>query len=104
MPSNNKTEQSVQELHNQSFDNDFKVNTVEPVVYNPVTGNLDRMVQPGQTLPTAGLNASMTVAEAVDGTVTTKTLTKTISGVAYVKTVAIDSSDDSVTISAWSAV
>lgn len=37
MPSNNKTEQSVQELHNQSFDNDFKVNSVEPVVYNPVT-------------------------------------------------------------------
>lgn len=50
MPSNNKTEQSVQELHNQSFDNDFKVNSVEPVVYNPVTGNLDRMLQP--TVPT----------------------------------------------------
>lgn len=50
MPSNNKTEQSVQELHNQSFDNDFKVNTVEPVVFNPATNNLDRMIQP--TVPT----------------------------------------------------
>lgn len=50
------------------------------------------------------LNPSITVTEVVDGTVTTKTITKTIGIASYVKTVAKDSSDNSVTISAWSEV
>lgn len=97
MPSNNKTEQSVQELQNQSFDNDFKVNTVEPVVYNPNTGNLDRMVQPGQELPTSGLNASQVLG--YTGTNLT-TITKTINGVQYRQTLTYDG-DTLVGISAW---
>jgi len=41
------TYQTPQELQNQSFDRDYQVNVVEPVVYNPETESLDRMVQPG---------------------------------------------------------
>lgn len=102
MPSNNKTEQSVQELHNQSFDNDFKVNTVEPVVYNPVTGNLDRMVQPGQTLPNSGLNPSLTISNTDTTVVSTKVLTKTIGLTSYTKTISYNQAGDVVSISSWS--
>ena len=37
---------SEQNNANWSFDEDFGINAVEPVVYNPSTGALDRMVQP----------------------------------------------------------
>lgn len=49
-------------------------------------------------------NPSLTISEAVVGTVTTKTLTKTIGSTSYVKTVATDSSDNSVTVSVWSQI
>lgn len=57
-----------------------------------------------ETIPTdtTKLNGSVAITETVDGTVTTKTITKTINGTDYVKTVATDSSDNSVTISTWS--
>jgi len=42
-PDVSRTEQAVQ---NWSFDEDFQVLATEGLVYNPVTGNLDRMVQP----------------------------------------------------------
>lgn len=57
-----------------------------------------------ETVPTDGdtkLNASVSVTEAVDGTVTTTTIVKTIGGTDYTKTVASDSSDNSILISAW---
>lgn len=40
------TYQTPQELQNQSFDRDYQVSVVEPVVFNPTTGTLDRMTQP----------------------------------------------------------
>jgi hypothetical protein len=42
----NKTLKSVQEIQNLSFDETYNVQQVEPVVYNPTTGALDRMTQP----------------------------------------------------------
>jgi hypothetical protein len=49
-------------------------------------------------------NASLSVSEVTVGTVTTKTIVKTIGAVSYRKTVAIDSSDNSVVASPWSVV
>ncbi len=49
---------SVQNDINWSFDEDFGVLAVEGLVYNPVTGTMDRMVQAGEILPTAGNNPS----------------------------------------------
>jgi len=56
------------------------------------------------TIPTDGNNPSLTITESIDGTVTTTTLTKVISGVSYQKTIAEDSSDGSTTISSWSII
>lgn len=39
-----RTEQYIQ---NASFDEEFQVLAVENLVYNPDTGNMDRMTQPG---------------------------------------------------------
>jgi len=48
----NKTLKSTQEIQNLGFDDTFNVSQVEPVVYNPITNNLDRMVQPiSETTP-----------------------------------------------------
>ena len=54
----NPTAEQQQNMDNLSFDREFKLNTVENLVYNQKTGKIDRMVQPGQTLPTSGLNPS----------------------------------------------
>jgi len=51
------TYQTPQELQNQSFDRDYQVNVVEPVVYNPVTESLDRMVQPATSISQETLNS-----------------------------------------------
>ena len=93
------TANSTQELQNDSFDREFGVAVVEGLVYNQVTGTLDRMVQPGQELPTSGSNASLEVS-----TVTTTTIQKTIGTTTYQKTVAKDSSDNSIEVSAWTEV
>jgi hypothetical protein len=58
MPNPNRTskpdiEKSEQELVNKSFDREFDVLAVEALVYNPETGALDRMTQPGATVTTA---------------------------------------------------
>lgn len=42
-------EKSEQELFNKSFDREYNVLAVEALVYNPDTGSLDRMTQPGAT-------------------------------------------------------
>lgn len=49
-------------------------------------------------------NASISITEVTVGTVTTKTLTKTVDTLVYERTVAIDSSDNSVSISTWGEV
>jgi len=91
------TYQTPQELQNQSFDRDYQVNVVEGMTVNPVTGAMER--------PSAIKgNASISVSEVTVGTITTQTITKTIGSVSYVKTVATDSSDNSVTISNWSTI
>lgn len=51
---------------------------------------------------TTKLNPSVSITEVTVGTVTTKTITKTIGTDVYQKTVAIDSSDNSINISTWS--
>lgn len=43
---NDTTAQSVAQIANQSFDQEFQVNVVEPLVFNSSTESLDRMVQP----------------------------------------------------------
>ncbi len=44
---------SLQHIANQSFDRDNQVSVFEPVVYNPITGGLDKLVQPplGTNIP-----------------------------------------------------
>ena len=43
---NDITRNTVTKIANQSFDETYQVSVVEPVVYNPTTGTLDRMTQP----------------------------------------------------------
>jgi hypothetical protein len=93
----NKTLKSVQEIQNLGFDDTYNVSQTIPLTKNPVSGNLEYQ-------SSIQGNASLTVSEAVEGTVTTKTLTKTIGSTSYVKTVESDSSDNSVTVSTWSTV
>lgn len=66
-------------------------------------GNQMAVIQEKEPTDVTHLNPSLTVTESVLGTVTTKTLTKTIGSTSYVKTVVSDSSDNSVIVSAWSA-
>lgn len=91
------TYQTPQELQNQSFDRDYQVNVVESMTVNPVTGNIERPVA-------IQGNASISITESVLGSVTTKMITKTIGTDTYTKTIAINSSDNSVTVSTWSTV
>ena len=44
------TFKSEQGVLNTSFDEEFGVLAVENLVYNPGTGNMDRMTQPGATV------------------------------------------------------
>lgn len=66
--------------------------------------NDNRVLVNGELLPTSGNNESMSISEAVVGTVTTTTIDKVIGTKTYRKTIASDSSDNSVEISAWSEV
>lgn len=43
---NDTTKDTVVKIANQSFDETYQVSVVEPVVFNPTTGTLDRMTQP----------------------------------------------------------
>lgn len=43
---NDITRNTVTKIANQSFDETYQVSVVEPLVYNPTTGTLDRMTQP----------------------------------------------------------
>lgn len=73
----------------------------ERLEHAQIDGVHGKKVFPIYLPPTGQTNASVVITESVLGTVTTKTITKTISGTNYVKTVATDSSDNSVIISSW---
>lgn len=73
-------EKSEQELINKSFDREFNVLAVEPLVYNPKTGALDRKevgFSASADITTDLSNSASGVIVQTDGT---KTLTITISG------------------------
>jgi hypothetical protein len=83
-------EKSEQEVQNWSFDEEFKVLAVEPVTYNPVTGNLERS---SDIQGNGSLKFTYT-----DGNVTK--IEKTIGTKTYTKTLTYDGSDVT-DISAW---
>lgn len=74
------------------------------MVYQPSTDTIERMVQPGNEIPTSGNNPSLSIAEATVGTVTTTTIQKTIGATTYEQTIEEDSSDNSVEVSNWSEI
>jgi len=76
----------------------------ENMVYQPSTDTIERMVQPGNEIPTSGNNPSLSIAEATVGTVTTTTIQKTIGATTYEQTIEEDSSDNSVEVSNWSEI
>ena len=83
-----------------------------PLIVDPTTERLKvessitsgSAVEIQETAPTDSTknNESYSITEVTVGTVTTKTIVETISGVTYTKTIATDSSDNSITISVWS--
>jgi len=95
---------SAQELQNDSFDREFGVAVAEGLVYNQVTGTLDRMVQPGQELPTSGLNASITLSQSDNVVASTQTLTKIINGESYERTLSYNGAGEFLSASAWSKI
>jgi hypothetical protein len=70
-------EKSEQEVQNWSFDEEFKVLAVEPVTYNPVTGNLERSsdIQGNGSLKFTYTDGNVTK---IEKTIGTKTYTKTL--------------------------
>lgn len=100
----NPVKNQSQDIDNLGLDREFNVPFREVFVHNPVTDTLERMVQPGNELPTAGNNPSTSITESTVGTVTTTTIQKTIGAATYQQTIAEDSSDNSVTISSWSEI
>jgi hypothetical protein len=94
-----ENKKTVQSLQNTSFDQEFGLNAVENLVYNQVTSSIDRMVQPGQTLPVTGLNPSSVLG--YDGFNNLTTITKTINGVQYRRTLTYDGSSKLTDITAW---
>lgn len=69
---------------------------------NQTNGSQKTQIVEKEPTDTTKLNPSVSITEVTVGTVTTKTITKTIGTDVYQKTVAIDSSDNSINISAWS--
>lgn len=68
---------SPNDLMNLSFDGDFNVHAVEPLTYNPVSGNLERVT-------TIQGNGSIAITYNASNQPTT--IVKTIGGVNYTKT------------------
>lgn len=68
---------SANDLMNLSFDGDFNVHVVEPVTYNAVSGNLERVT-------TIQGNGSIAITYNASNQPTT--IVKTIGGVTYTKT------------------
>lgn len=96
----NPTAEQQQDMDNLSFDREFRQNTVENLVYNEVTNKLDRMVQPGEMLPTSGLNPSLTLTRDSNGYITQ--IEMTIGSTTYTKTITRDGNNYIQSISSWS--
>lgn len=94
----------IQDIANLGLDRDYNVPMFIAYVHNPVTDELDRMVQPGNELPTAGNNGS-SVFTGFTSSGDDLTQTKTISGTDYQRTFTWTGSNPyTLTISAWVAV
>jgi hypothetical protein len=91
--------QSTSQILNQSFDQVYQLIVNEGLVYNPITNQMDRMVQPGQTLPTANLNPELALG--YDGVGNLITITKTINSVDYQKTLTYDGVGNLSNVSEW---
>jgi hypothetical protein len=94
-----QTKYTEQYMGNASYDEEFNVNVVEGLVYNPVTGTLDRNVQAGATLPTSGLNASYVLTRNGSGYITS--IAQTIGATTYTKTITRDGSNYITNIGVW---
>lgn len=68
---------SMGDLMNLSFDGEYNVHVVEPVTYNPVTGNLERSsdIQGNGSLKFTYTDGNVTK---IEKTIGTKTYTKTL--------------------------
>lgn len=91
--------QSTSQILNQSFDQVYQLIVNEGLVFNPITNQMDRMVQPGQTLPTANLNPTLVLG--YDGVGNLTTLTKTINSIDYQKTLTYDGTGNLTNVSEW---
>lgn len=91
-PGNKDSEQTIL---NHSFDKDFNVLAVEGLVYNPITGTLDRKSE---------VQGNGSLVLTYDGSGNLETITKTIGTVSYVKTLTYDSSNNLTGVSVWSEV
>lgn len=96
----NPTAEQDQNMNNLSFDREFKLNTVEALVYNEKTNKIDRMVQPGQTLPTSGLNPSYKIYK--NAAKYTVKIEEIIGSTTYTKTITRDGDNYITNISVWS--
>jgi len=65
---------------------------------------LDVEIQETNPTDSTKLNPSLSITESVLGTVTTTTIQQTIDSDVYQQTIEEDSSDNSVTVSAWSQI
>ena len=89
-----KTEKSVQEIQNLSFDEDFNVLAIESLTFNPVTETLER---------SSAIQGNPSLTFSNDDTTpdSTKTITKTIGDTSYKKTLTYNAGGDLISISAW---
>ena len=88
-----KTAKSTQEIQNLGLDTEFNAPFRESVTYNPVTEALER-----ETAIQGNASLALTY---TDGNLTT--ITKTISGTDYEKTLTYDVDGNLETVSVWSA-
>lgn len=100
---NKQTEYSVQYLENLSAD----LSVSPPILRRGLVGKDSSGNYYNIAVNETGeldVNASLSISETVEGTITTKIIDKTVGEKTYRKTIAQDSSDNSITISAWSEV
>jgi len=82
---------SEQNMGNTSFDEDFGVNAVENLTFNPISGNLERQTS---------IQGNGSLVLTYDGSGNLTTIQKTISGTNYTKT--LTWTDGNLTeVSAW---
>lgn len=98
---NNSFNENTALIETQIYGQDVVNDGARKIAVNP-EGQLEVVTQPIN--PINGDNHSLIVTENLVGTVTTKTITKIINAISYIKTVTIDSSDNSVIVSVWSVV